>query len=161
MDIRRNHQICDFRQPPQGRTDLLRCLRFGGTHKLRRDWQFGDVLCRSKQAVARSVIGKPKCVWLVEPLRIATQRADAGLVRFQAHTKFLVVGCKRCPNGIGELGAEDGRARALVMQIKAQRTQAHTFQPLLDNVERGALLSDEEHFLPLRDRVSKQIGNRL
>ncbi len=120
-----------------------------------------DVRGGCQQLRSSRVQGQTRRVRFVHPLRVARQRAATGLRR-------LTLCGQRGPIGPGsgverrpELLAHGIRPRTLVVQVEREGAEPDGIQSILHDLQRRALLRDEEHALAGSQRARQQVRDGL
>ena len=98
---------------------------------------------------------------LVHRLGIATQLRAPRIERFAALGKGVEIRRELRIQRTQQLLAQLLWLLSAAVDGEAVGLQANLVEPALHDVERGALLGDEQHLLAVRERVGDEVGDRL
>ncbi len=108
-----------------------------------------------------TVHGQSCTIGLVEPSGVGTERRRGRAHVLAACPKAFVVGVDEEIEGFLDLLSNSRGPAVAVVQIEREVTQSDGLDPSGDDVERGTLLSDEQHPASLCDRPTQKIGDGL
>ena len=120
-----------------------------------------DLRAGGQHGGARRVERQPGGVLRVQPVGVAGEHAAGRAQVLGVGGQPCVVDRDRVLQRRPDLRPHHRRPAALVVQVERERAHADRVQPPRDDVQRGALLGDEQHPLALGDRAGEQVGDGL